>query len=53
VRFDVRDGSKIRFWCDVWCGDHTLKEAFPVLFGIAQYKEASVVDHLLFSNDTL
>ena len=28
VKFEVGDGSKIRFWHDVWCGDQTLKEGF-------------------------
>lgn len=28
VRFEVRDGFKIRFCYDARCGDHTLKEAF-------------------------
>jgi hypothetical protein len=30
----------------------TLKEAFPVLFSIVRFKEASVADHLQFLNDT-
>jgi len=28
TRFEVGVGSKIKFWHDVWCGDHILKEAF-------------------------
>jgi hypothetical protein len=35
TRFELGDGFKIRFWDDVWCGEMTLKEAFPVLYGIA------------------
>jgi len=31
------DGSKIRFWHDVWCGDQTLKVAFPKLFSITHF----------------
>jgi hypothetical protein len=30
----------------------TLKEAFPALFNIACFKEASVADNIQFSNDT-
>jgi hypothetical protein len=30
TRFEVRDGSKIRFWHDQWCGDVALKEAFLI-----------------------
>lgn len=46
TRFEVENGSKIRFWHDQWCGDMALKEVFPVLFGIAYKKDASVADHL-------
>jgi hypothetical protein len=42
----VRDGSKIIFWLDQWCGDVARKEAFPVLFGIALAKDASVAAQL-------
>lgn len=31
VRYGVGDELKIWFWHDVWCGDRTLKEAFPTL----------------------
>jgi hypothetical protein len=36
----------------VWCGDHTLKVAFPV-FSIARHNEALMVDQVQFSNDSL
>jgi hypothetical protein len=48
TRFDVGDGSRIKFWYDLWCGDTSLKVAFPNLFGIAQAQDASVVDNLVF-----
>jgi hypothetical protein len=35
-----------KFWHDLWCGDTVLKEAFPVLFGIARAKDAFVADNL-------
>jgi hypothetical protein len=38
----VGDGTRIRFWHDLWYGDTVLKVAFPVLFGIARSKNASV-----------
>jgi hypothetical protein len=47
----VGDGTKIRFWHDVWCGVQTLKAVFSVLFSITRYREASVADHM-FSNGT-
>jgi hypothetical protein len=46
IRFDPGEGSKIRFWDDVWCGDRPLKVAFPGLFNIASFKEASIADNL-------
>jgi len=43
IRFEVGDGSKIRFWLDVWCA----------LFSIACFKDASVANHVQFSIDIL
>jgi hypothetical protein len=31
TRFEVGNGSQISFWHDVWCEDHSLKDAFPEL----------------------
>ena len=42
-----------RFWHNEWCRNQILKIAFPKLFTIAQFKDASVVDHLEFSSDSL
>jgi hypothetical protein len=42
----VGDGARTKFWHDLWCGDRVLKEAFPILFGIARMKDASVVDNM-------
>jgi hypothetical protein len=41
------NGSRIRFWDDVWCGEVPLKEAFTVLYDIARDKDAHVADHLV------
>jgi len=46
TRFMLGNGSKIRFWNDVLCGEMILKEAFPVLYVIAHNKDALVADHL-------
>jgi hypothetical protein len=51
IRFKVGDGTQIRFWHDVWCGDQPLKESFPVLFHIARKKEAWVSDHMQIMNE--
>lgn len=32
-------GTTIRFWCDLWCGELILQEAFPKLFLIAEIKK--------------
>jgi hypothetical protein len=48
TRFEMKDGSKIRFWHDQWRGNVTLKEAFLDLFGIAYAKDAFVAAHLEF-----
>jgi hypothetical protein len=53
VKFDPGEGSEIRFWDDVWCGDRALKEAFPGLFIIARFKEASIADNAKHSNGTI
>jgi hypothetical protein len=45
----VGDGSKISFWRDRWCGEITLKVAFPVLYGLACEKDTSIVDNLFMA----
>jgi hypothetical protein len=42
----VWDGARTKFWHDLWCEDTVLNEVFPVLFGIARAKDASVADNL-------
>jgi hypothetical protein len=52
-KYDVGEGSKIRFWDDIWCGERALKEEYPRLFSIARFKEASIADNMeRFSNST-
>ena len=50
VNFEVGDGTKIKFWQDIWCGSCSLKDGYPDLFRIARDKEALVVDHMCFQN---
>jgi hypothetical protein len=47
TRLILGNGSRIRFWDDVWCGEMSLKEAFPVLYDIACAKDTLVADHLV------
>jgi hypothetical protein len=53
TRFDPADGSRIRFWDDIWCGGTTLKEAFPGLYNIASAKEATIADNMDFMSGTI
>ena len=36
----------IHFWDDLWCNDVPLQASFPMLYGIAQRKDAFVADVL-------
>jgi hypothetical protein len=47
TRFELGDGSKVRLWHDIWCGD-MVTEAFPILSGIACAKDASIAAHVKF-----
>jgi hypothetical protein len=45
--------SKIRLWNDVWCGNSSLKEAFPGLYNMVTSKDASIMANLDFSSSSL
>ena len=53
LRFDVGDGTRIKFWEDVWCKDCSLKEAFPKLYSITRTREFFVLEFKCFSNGRL
>jgi hypothetical protein len=46
VIFKVGDAIMTEFWHDLWCGDKVLKKTFPILFGSAHVKDASVADNM-------
>jgi hypothetical protein len=50
TRLVLGDGSRIRFWDDVWCGEMPLKEAFSSLYDIACDKNSLVAVHLILEN---
>jgi hypothetical protein len=50
VRFEVGVGSHVSFWHDLWCGDRSLKQCFPVLFSIVRNKDARVANNLVVQN---
>ena len=29
LKFNVGDGTIVRFWKNIWCGDHSFKHLFP------------------------
>ena len=53
IRFIPGEGSRIRFWDDVWYGERPLKVVFPGLFNIARFKEASIAENLERSNGAI
>ncbi|XP_062156716.1 uncharacterized protein LOC133864405 [Alnus glutinosa] len=46
LRFEVSEGSHIRFWHDLWCGNRPLKLCYPASYSIARFPNAWVVDNL-------
>jgi hypothetical protein len=40
--FDVKDGTKTRFWDDTWVGDKPLKVKYPSLYNIVRDRHATV-----------
>ena len=46
TKLDPEDGSKIRFWEDIWCGEVMLRDTFLDLYNIASAKEASIMGNM-------
>ena len=46
IQFEVGVGDRVKPWTDQWCGDSPLQLTFPVVYGIASNKEASVASSL-------
>ena len=42
--FDIRDGSRVKFWEDLWCGERPLRVMFPSLYALAESKTAMVAE---------
>ncbi|WVZ95111.1 hypothetical protein U9M48_040913 [Paspalum notatum var. saurae] len=42
--FVIGDGTQVRFWEDIWCGNCPLKFSYPSLFNIVRKKEATVAE---------
>ncbi|RVW38638.1 LINE-1 reverse transcriptase-like [Vitis vinifera] len=39
-----RDGTRVKFWKDLWCENQSLEEAFPTLFNLSINKDSWVVE---------
>ena len=44
LRYDVGDGTRVKFWEDVWCKDCSLKEAFPEFYHISRACNSSIAE---------
>ncbi|XP_059654430.1 uncharacterized protein LOC132301171 [Cornus florida] len=53
IRFRIKDGRRISFWMNLWCGDLPLALAFPQLYRIASHRQAMVVDCYHLDNGRL
>ena len=42
IQFEVGVGDRVKLWTDQWCGDSPLKLTYPIVYGIASNKGASV-----------
>lgn len=42
ISFVIGDGSRVKFWKDIWCSEEPLSEMFPNLFALIEAKEATV-----------
>ena len=50
LRYDVGDGTRVKFWVDVRCRGHHLKEAFPDLYNISRTRDVLVSEVMCYSN---
>ena len=48
IRYEVGDGTRVKFWDNVWCRDCPLKEAFLDLYNISRTRDASVSEVIQF-----
>jgi hypothetical protein len=53
LKFEVGDGSQIRFWDDVWCLDESLKAAFMELYRITCVRDAAVANIIRIRSESV
>ncbi|RVW54240.1 hypothetical protein CK203_080152 [Vitis vinifera] len=44
MAFRMGNGTRIRFWNDLWCGCTVLSQRFPHLYGMAAHRNGTVED---------
>ena len=42
--FIVGDGTRVKFWKDLWCENQSLENAFPILFNLSVNKKGWVAE---------
>ncbi|KAJ0455680.1 hypothetical protein HanIR_Chr15g0753911 [Helianthus annuus] len=47
LKVKVGNGSKTRFWHDVWVDQSPLKDRFPAIFALAKNKSGWVADYIV------
>ena len=53
LKYDVGDGTRVKFWKHVWCGDCSLKEAFPELYDLSRANDSLVAEVMGWSSRQL
>jgi hypothetical protein len=53
IKFEVGDGSTIKFWADFWCGTGPLKQTYPELYRLARNKDAFIGDYMEHRNGSI
>lgn len=48
LRVVIRNGSKTRFWRDIWCDEQPLQRVYPLLFSLVSDPDALVHDYFDF-----
>ena len=50
IRYRVRDGHRVRFWHDEWCGQSAFLTLFPNLYLLDRRQQAVVADNFLITS---
>lgn len=43
-KLELGNGTKLRFWEDIWCGEAPLSETYPTLYTLADAKGAKAAE---------